>query len=53
MPILLHPAYPTTFDVDANGYEMAARLGLMFGTTIALARIILSGLHPKLGSGSN
>ncbi len=50
VPILLHPAYPTTFD-ETNGYDMAAGLGLMFDTTIALARIILSGLldqHPKL-----
>jgi aminocarboxymuconate-semialdehyde decarboxylase len=50
VPILLHPAYPTTYDAT-KGYEMAAGLGLMFDTTIALSRIILSGLlekHPSL-----
>jgi len=50
VPILLHPAYPTTYDAT-KGYEMAAGLGLMFDTTIALSRIILSGLlekHPNL-----
>jgi aminocarboxymuconate-semialdehyde decarboxylase len=50
VPILLHPAYPTTYDAT-KGYEMAAGLGLMFDTTIALTRIILSGLlekHPNL-----
>jgi predicted TIM-barrel fold metal-dependent hydrolase len=34
-----------------KGYEMAAGLGLMFDTTIALGRIIMSGLlekHPNL-----
>jgi aminocarboxymuconate-semialdehyde decarboxylase len=50
VPVLLHPAYPMTF-AATNGYEMAAGLGLMFDTTIALSRIILSGLLdecPKL-----
>jgi predicted TIM-barrel fold metal-dependent hydrolase len=50
VPLLLHPAYPTTYQAT-KGYEMAAGLGLMFDTTIALTRIILSGLlekHPKL-----
>jgi predicted TIM-barrel fold metal-dependent hydrolase len=50
VPIVLHPAYPTTYDAT-KGYEMAAGLGLMFDTTIALCRIILSGLlekHPNL-----
>jgi len=50
IPILLHPAYPTTYDAT-KGYEMAAGLGLMFDTTIALTRIILAGIldqHPKL-----
>ena len=50
IPILLHPAYPTTYNAT-KGYEMAAGLGLMFDTTIALCRIILSGLmekHPGL-----
>jgi aminocarboxymuconate-semialdehyde decarboxylase len=50
IPILLHPAYPTTYDAT-KGYEMAAGLGLMFDTTIALSRIILAGIlekHPNL-----
>jgi predicted TIM-barrel fold metal-dependent hydrolase len=50
VPILLHPAYPMTYDAT-KGYEMAAGLGLMFDTTIALTRIILAGIldqHPKL-----
>lgn len=50
LPILLHPAYPTTYQ-QTKGYEMAAGLGLMFDETIALARIILSGIpdqYPKL-----
>jgi predicted TIM-barrel fold metal-dependent hydrolase len=50
IPILLHPAYPMTYEAT-KGYEMAAGLGLMFDTTIALTRIILAGIldqHPKL-----
>lgn len=50
VPLLLHPAMPMTYEAT-KGYEMAAGLGLMFDTTIALARIILSGIlerHPKL-----
>ena len=50
IPVLLHPAYPTTF-AATSGYQMAAGLGLMFDTTIALTRIILAGLldeHPRL-----
>jgi predicted TIM-barrel fold metal-dependent hydrolase len=50
IPILLHPAYPMTYDAT-RGYEMAAGLGLMFDTTIALTRIILAGILdevPKL-----
>ncbi len=50
IPILLHPACPTTFD-QTNGYQMASTLGLMFDTSIALTRIILAGmldLFPKL-----
>jgi predicted TIM-barrel fold metal-dependent hydrolase len=50
IPILLHPAYPMTYDAT-KGYEMAAGLGLMFDTTIALTRIILAGILdecPKL-----
>ena len=50
MPILLHPAHPVTFDAT-EGHGMTAGLGLMFDTTIALARIILAGIlerHPRL-----
>lgn len=50
VPILLHPALPMTFQA-VNGYEMAPMLGLMFDTTIALCRLILSGVldkHPNL-----
>jgi aminocarboxymuconate-semialdehyde decarboxylase len=50
LPILLHPAYPTTYN-QTKGYEMAAGLGLMFDTTIALSRLILAGVleqYPKL-----
>lgn len=50
VPILLHPAYPMTYQAT-KGYEMAAGLGLMFDTTIALNRLILAGVldqHPQL-----
>ena len=50
LPVLLHPAYPMTFQAT-KGYEMATMLGLMFDTTIALGRIILAGIpdrYPKL-----
>jgi predicted TIM-barrel fold metal-dependent hydrolase len=50
VPILLHPAYPVTFQ-QTKAYEMAAGIGLMFDTTIALGRLIISGVldrHPRL-----
>ena len=50
IPVLLHPAYPVTYDATA-GRNLVAGLGLMFDTTIALARLILSGLldeYPRL-----
>jgi predicted TIM-barrel fold metal-dependent hydrolase len=50
LPVLLHPAYPMTF-AATKAYEMATMLGLMFDTTIALGRIILSGIpdrYPRL-----
>jgi predicted TIM-barrel fold metal-dependent hydrolase len=50
VPILLHPACPVTYE-QTKGFEMAAGLGLMFDTTIALCRLILSGVleqHPNL-----
>ncbi len=50
VPLLLHPAYPMTFEAT-KGYDMTGGLGLMFDTTIALTRIILAGIldqYPKL-----
>ena len=50
VPILLHPAHPSTYE-QTQGRSLMAGLGLMFDTTIALARIIMAGIldrHPKL-----
>jgi predicted TIM-barrel fold metal-dependent hydrolase len=50
IPLLLHPARPVTYE-NVKSYEMAAGIGLMFDTTIALCRLILSGVleqHPDL-----
>jgi predicted TIM-barrel fold metal-dependent hydrolase len=50
LPILLHPAKPLTTEF-VEGYEMTSSLGNMFDNTIALTRIIMSGLldkHPHL-----
>lgn len=50
VPLLLHPAMPMTYQA-VKDYQMAPMLGLMFDTTIALCRLILSGVldrHPKL-----
>jgi predicted TIM-barrel fold metal-dependent hydrolase len=50
VPILLHPAMPMTTEA-VKGYELTSTLGNMFENTIALARIIASGLldrHPQL-----
>lgn len=50
LPVLLHPAKPITTDL-VKGYEMTSSLGNMFDNTIALTRIILSGIldqHPEL-----
>ncbi len=43
LPILLHPAKPLTIDV-VKDYELTSTLGNMFDDTIALTRIIMSGL---------
>ena len=43
VPILLHPAKPITTDF-VKGYEMTSSLGNMFDNTIALTRIIMSGI---------
>jgi predicted TIM-barrel fold metal-dependent hydrolase len=50
MPVLLHPTKPMTTEA-VKGYELTSTLGNMFENTIALARIIASGLldrHPRL-----
>ena len=50
LPILLHPAMPMTTE-QTKGYELTSTLGNMFENTIAMARIIASGLldqHPRL-----
>lgn len=50
IPILLHPALPMTYSA-LKDYQMVPMLGLMFDTTIALCRLILSGVldkHPNL-----
>lgn len=50
LPILLHPSRPMTTE-HVKGYELTSTLGNMFENTIALARIIASGLldkHPNL-----
>jgi predicted TIM-barrel fold metal-dependent hydrolase len=50
VPILLHPAKPITTEF-VKGYEMTSSLGNMFDNTIALTRIIMSGIldeFPKL-----
>ena len=50
IPIVMHPAYPVTYE-QTKEYQLTAGLGLMFDTTISLARIILAGIleqHTKL-----
>jgi predicted TIM-barrel fold metal-dependent hydrolase len=50
VPVLLHPAKPVTIDF-VKGYEMTSTLGNMFENTIALTRLLMSGLldeFPKL-----
>jgi len=50
LPVLLHPPYPVCYE-QTKGFNLTGGLGLMFDTTVALTRIILSGLldeHPKL-----
>lgn len=50
LPILLHPPYPVCYE-QTKGFNLTGGLGLMFDTTIALSRLILSGLlddHPRL-----
>jgi predicted TIM-barrel fold metal-dependent hydrolase len=47
LPVLLHPALPVTAPL-VKDYEMISGLGNMFDNTIALARIIMSGLLDRL-----
>jgi predicted TIM-barrel fold metal-dependent hydrolase len=47
VPVLLHPAKPLTTEV-VKGYEMTSTLGNMFDNTIALTRLIMSGLLDEL-----
>ncbi len=50
VPVLLHPAKPLTIDF-VNGYEMTSTLGNMFDNTIALTRLLMSGIldeYPRL-----
>jgi predicted TIM-barrel fold metal-dependent hydrolase len=50
VPVLLHPARPVTLDVT-KAYDMSTMIGMLFDTTIALLRLILSGVleeHPNL-----
>jgi predicted TIM-barrel fold metal-dependent hydrolase len=50
IPVLLHPAKPITIDF-VKGYEMTSTLGNMFDNTIALTRLLMSGIldeYPKL-----
>jgi len=46
-PVLLHPALPVTTP-QVKGYEMISTLGNMFDDTIALTRLILSGILDEL-----
>lgn len=43
IPVLLHPAKPITIE-QVKAYEMTSTLGNMFENTIALTRIVVSGL---------
>ena len=43
IPVLLHPAKPVTTDV-VKDYEMTSTLGNMFDNTIALTRLLMSGI---------
>jgi predicted TIM-barrel fold metal-dependent hydrolase len=47
MPVLLHPAKPLTTDI-VKGYEMTSTLGNMFDNTIALTRLLMSGILDEM-----
>jgi len=46
LPVLLHPAKPTTTE-QVKGYNLTSTMGNMFENTIALARLIMSGLFDE------
>jgi predicted TIM-barrel fold metal-dependent hydrolase len=47
LPVLLHPAKPLTTEF-VKGFEMTSSLGNMFDNTIALTRLIMSGIFDEL-----
>jgi predicted TIM-barrel fold metal-dependent hydrolase len=47
IPVLLHPAKPVTIE-QVKGYEMTSTLGNMFDNTIALTRLLMSGILDEL-----
>ncbi|HVT73649.1 MAG TPA: amidohydrolase family protein [Lacunisphaera sp.] len=47
LPVLLHPAKAVTLDV-VKDYELTGTLGNMFEDTIALSRLIMSGLLDEI-----
>jgi aminocarboxymuconate-semialdehyde decarboxylase len=47
IPVLLHPAKPITTEF-VKGYEMTSTLGNMFDNTIALTRLLMSGILDEL-----
>jgi predicted TIM-barrel fold metal-dependent hydrolase len=47
IPVLLHPAKPVTIE-QVKGYEMTSTLGNMFDNTIALTRLLMSGVLDEL-----
>jgi predicted TIM-barrel fold metal-dependent hydrolase len=47
IPVLLHPAKPLTTEF-VKGYEMTSTLGNMFDNTIALTRLLMSGILDEL-----
>jgi aminocarboxymuconate-semialdehyde decarboxylase len=49
MPVALHPAKPLTTDI-VKGFEMTSTLGNMFDNTIALTRLIMSGILDEMPS---
>lgn len=46
LPVLLHPAKPVTIE-QVKSYEMTSTLGNMFENTIALTRLVMSGIFDE------